>query len=185
MKTILAIWFIIAALAIPTSGQNSAPPAPEANQGVHFEVSTSFVKDSTGRQATAVLARLPVTPRWSFGYEQIQIPAASSQIYLGGVEIREVLGHLIHSSAAQINLSKIQVYADFGLGTKRDTSGNAPRFAFGVKGGIDFPLGTVGGGVLAAGASIGYIGVPNNPGGPSRFVFGNSVQLSPQLSIRF
>lgn len=186
---ILACLSIIVLFAISAFCQASAPspktdPAAEANAGVHFEISSAYLKDSNGRQATVVLARLPITDNTSLGYEQIQIPSADSQVYLGGFEYREKLGHLIKTKA-KFDLNQLQVYGQFGLGTKRDNSGNGPRFAYGVKGGVDFPLGTVGGGTLAAGASIGYIGVPSNPGGPNRFVFGNSVQIAPQLSLRF
>lgn len=164
----------------------SATPTPEANGALHFELSTGYEKLMSGGQATVIRARLPLTPRWSAGYEQIQIPSAAAQVFLGGVEIREVLGHLIKSQASKVNLNAIQVYAQAGFGTKRDSLGNNPSLAYGFKGGTDFPLGTIGGGTLAAGVSFGYIGVPNQPSNSARrFVFGSTVSIAPQLSLRF
>lgn len=187
MKPILiAALFAMASLcAVAQSPTPSPTPSAEPNVGVHFDISTSFVKLTAGGDATLISARLPVTPRWSFKYDQYQIPTAKAQFFLGGVEFRDKLSHLLKSKSILFNPDAIEIYASAGLGTKRDDLLQNPLFAFGVHGGADVKIGQVGGGILTAGIAFGYISAPKGVTGPVHFSFASSPEIAPKLAIRF
>lgn len=193
MKKILITLVVLALSALGLS--QSLPPFPaapqpkpatvEPNVGAHFEVSTAYERLMNGANATVMSARLPLTPRYSFVYSQYQIPTATAQVYLGEVEFREKLSHLISSSAAQIPLDSIQVFARCGLGTKRDDQGNNPAFAYGCHGGPEVQIGQVGGGVLSVGFKVGFLRVPRQPVGPRVFVLSSTAEIAPGVTLRF
>lgn len=185
---IATLAFAVFALAMPMHAQTAIPsptPSPESNVGVHFDVSTSFVKLTAGGDATLISARLPLTPRWSFQYDQYQVPTAKAQFFLGGAEFREKLAHLVKTKSLLFNPDAIEIYAGAGIGTKRDDLLQNPLFAFGVHGGADIKIGQVGGGTLTAGVAFGYISAPAGNTGPVHFSFASSPEIAPKLAIRF
>jgi len=185
---VIMVICMLAMFCLPAGAQTptpTPPPSPEPNEGAHFDVSTEYVKLTTGGNATVVSARLPLTPRYSVVYSQYQVPSAKAQIYQGEVEFREKLSHLIKSSAFQINLDNVQVYLRAGAGTKRDDLGNNPIFAYGVHAGADVVIGKIGGGTLLVGLKGGFLGIPRQKAGPRHFVLGSTPEIAPGLTVRF
>jgi hypothetical protein len=167
----------------------SAAWAQEANDGIHVDVSTSYTKlangPARGTSATVITARIPASDRWALVYNQFQIPAANAQIYLGGVEYREVLSHIIKAKST-LPLDKIQVYLRAGAGTRRDSLGDRASFAGGFLGGISAPVGSIAGAKLAFQFEVGWIGGARlRRPGQSNFFLNNAPAIAPGLTLRW
>jgi|SRR5579863_2409531 len=174
-----------------STSATSQPATSEANCGLHFITGSAFYQLANGKQATEFDARLPLTPKYSFFAATFMIPAAKGNIVTAGGEFRERLSHLFKNPTAKgynLNLSKIEVFGRFGLGSEANNAltTTVRSFAYSVEGGAEFPIMTVVGGPLVkTGIRIGYIGVPNSGGTAEHFVLGSNVAISPQVTISF
>lgn len=183
----LLVVFVIALLALfATTAQAQTPapsptPSPEANQGVHFVNDCALYQLSGGKQATVCSARVPVTPRYSGVFSQWFVPTAKGNISMAGVEFRERLSHLLKKQGTNLDLSKFEIFARGQLGSEIDASNNR-NFAYGVEGGVEFPIGTIGGGTVKTGVRFGFVGVPY---AKEKFQLGSQATISPQVSVSF
>lgn len=175
MKHVL--WIVL----LPTIAlaQTLAPaPTPESNDGVKFVSDTAFYQLTGGKQATVFTARVPVTRRFSGMFSQWLIPTAKGNISEGGVEFREILAHILKAKGTNLDLKKFEVFARGMIGSEIDAANNR-NFAYSFEGGIEFPIGTVAGGVVKTGVRFGFLGVP---GSNEHFQLNGQGTISPQIS---
>lgn len=185
----VALSFALAAATALAQSQPAPAPSPspapvvESNAGVHFVTDSAFYQLSDGKQATVFTARLPATPRFSGVFSEWLVPTAKGNISLAGIEYREVLSHIFKGAAAtNIDLSKFEIFARSQLGSEQNAVDGSKKFAYGVEGGIEFPVGTIGGGTVKTGVRIGFLGIP---GTGERFRLGSQATISPQVSLAF
>lgn len=180
---VLILAFSVSAIAQTPSPTPSPTPAPvaEPNVGVHFVSDCALYQLSSGKQATVCTARIPVTARYSPVFSQWFIPTAKGNISMGGVEFRDRLSHLIKAKSTNLDLNKFEVFARGQLGSEVDAS-NTRSFAYGIEGGLEFPVGTIGGGTVKTGVRFGFVGVP---GANEKFQLGSQATISPQVSVSF
>lgn len=188
----LLVVFVLALIALFASTANaqtpapsptpSATPAPDPNDGVHFVTDSAFYQLSSGKQATVFTARVPVTPRYSGVFSQWLIPTAKGNISMAGIEFRETLSSLIKKQSTNLNLAKFEIFARGQLGSEVNAIDNNRSFAYGIEGGLEFPIGTIGGGTVKTGVRFGFVGVPS---AKEKFQLGSQATISPQVSVSF
>lgn len=168
--------------ADPLFAQNVEP-----NDGVHFELGLRYTllsnyakADGTpqGANVSGMRVRLPLTDRFSAVYMQLQIPVANSQIFLGGIEYRRVLSDFIKSPSTKVNLDRIQVYTAAGFGSRRDSNGNSPSFAYGFGGGAAYSVNSV----ISFSVEFGFLHAPLVH---QQFVVSNTPTIAPGVQFRF
>jgi len=183
----------IAALLLAVIPGLAQAPAPEANSGVHVETGISYFhltnSSGPGANATVAWARVPLTNgRWSGVLQLWNIPAAEGQIYLGEVEYREPLNHVLRCgkcSGSAFDLSQVRVYLRGGLGPRRDSLGRS-RAAYGFFGGISVPAGQIAGAKVDFHFDVGFIGSAGlrKPGQPGFFLT-NSAPVGAGVTLHF
>jgi opacity protein-like surface antigen len=160
---------------------------PDSNDGVHIELGLTYTLLTNSANAdgstqmnsvTGLRARLPLTDRWSAVYMQLVIPSANSNVYLAGPEYRRLLSDLIKSSSAKLDLRKIQVYIAAGIGTRRDSNGNSPSFAYGAGGGFSYSISPN----VAMGVEFGFLHAPIIH---QHFMIANTPTIAPGIQFRF
>lgn len=165
-------------------GQAAAPtptPVPDPNDGVHFVTDTAFYQMSSGKNATVFSARVPLTARFSGVFSQWLVPPVNGNISMAGVEYRRSLADLLKNASVNPELKKFEIFARGQIGTEID-SDNSRNFAYGIEGGLEFPVGTVAGGVIKTGVRIGFLGLPYEG---AHYVLGSQATISPQVSVSF
>jgi hypothetical protein len=185
-KGIRALAFVVGLVLMVAGafGQAATPgptPVPDPNAGVHFVTDTAFYQMSSGKQATVFSARVPLTPKFSGVFSQWLVPPVNGNISLAGVEYRRSLADLLKNSSMNPDLKKLEIFARGQIGTEID-SDNSRNFAYGIEGGLEFPVGTVAGGVIKTGVRIGFLGLPYEG---THFVLGSQATISPQVSVSF
>jgi opacity protein-like surface antigen len=162
------------------------PAAPQPNDDVHVTAGLSYALltngAGTGVNVTKLDVAVPLTDRFSLVYNQYIIPSAQANVFIGGVRYSLFLSSLIKPTAStKIDLSKFQVYADLGAGTKRDSITNlGPTFSIAVNGGLRYNLASN----LVISIEGGYIHTGKIKGGHN-FLFGNSPVIAPGIKLTF
>jgi len=133
---------------------------------------------SDGKTATVFSARLPVSPRFSGVFSQWLVPPVDGNISLAGIEFRETLARLVKSSNFNPDLQKLEIFARGQLGSEID-SDNTRNFAYGIEGGVEFPVGTIAGGTVKTGVRFGFLGLPYEG---KHYLLGSNATISPQIS---
>ena len=176
MKSILRISLLLTLVAVSTVAQT-----PEPNVGTHFAAETGYVNLGDGGSATVITGRLPVTARWSVLYRQFQIPSANAQVFLGGAEFRDKLSHIFTknaNAASQVNLDRIEVYGRVGVGSRRDSQGNEPTFAYGLFGGANVRINET----ISVGVEFGFMRAPLRR---ENLFVSNMPTVAPGIQLRF
>ena len=180
---ILATILIALVLACACMAQTPTPtPAPvDPNAGVHFVTDTAMYQLSDGKTATVFSARIPVSPRFSGVFSQWLVPPVNGNVSLAGVEFRESLASLVKNANFNPDLAKLEIFARGQIGSEID-SDNTRNFAYGIEGGLEFPVGTIAGGTIKTGVRFGFLGLPYEG---KHIVLGSNATISPQVSVSF
>lgn len=173
---------LVLMLTLPCVVWSQTTPPPPPNDGVHFVEDSAFYQLSGGKQATVFTARIPLTGYYSPVFSQWFVPTSKGNISMGGVEYRRILGSFFKNTQTNIDLYKFQVYGRVQIGSEVNSVDNSRKFAYGVEGGLEYPIGTMAGGTVKAGVRFGFLGVP---GAGEHFQLGSQATISPNVSVSF
>lgn len=179
---ILATILIALVLACACMAQTPTPtpaPTPDAPQ-VHFVENNAFYQMTDGKTATVFSAAVPVTKNFSGVFSQWFVPDVNGNISMAGIEYERNLGDLV-KSGINPELKLIRLFGRAQLGSEID-SNNTRNFAYSLEAGFDFPVGTMAGGTILTGASIGFLGLPYEG---EHYVLGSGGTISPHVKFSF
>jgi opacity protein-like surface antigen len=189
--------YCLAQAPTPSTPVASAPAPPaQPNTGITLTAGLSYTLLTNGPgnsvNVTKLDVALPITDKVSLIYNQYMIPSAQANVFIGGVRYSLLLSQIIKSAASansslKIDPTKFRIYADCGLGSRRDSISNARVGVAGAcNGGLSYnPVSNVAisleGGYIRTGAVAGATGT----NATKSFLFGTSPMIAPGVKLTF